>query len=311
MASTLTLRDSTHFVRPFLFFRPLHLGTNDEPALSSANLIQQTIVGPPFRWNWNRQYITFTCTAGQQDYIIPMSDFGFLEKTTVDFAGSLKEIEIRNGLSKDTILGRPRFISAQIDDNEATISSTISNVALTSNILTITTTGTFVPGQVVYFAGLSIATFLNGTTAEIITASGAGFTAAFIHADYPSAAETSGTASTGNITFRLMPVPDSPYTVISQYQRKAPLFTNLDDPWMIPDQYSYIYQHGFMSMMMQYADDPRWQVHSMKFMSHLLGAAEGLTETERNIFSSNWYAISGHTMSDAQKIQQGNQARSQ
>jgi len=87
-------------------------------------------------------------------------------------------------------------------------SAPITNVAITSNVLTITATNTFVPGQIVTFTGLTTATFLNGQTVTIATASGSQFTANFTHANYVSAADT-GTASLISLALTLYEVPAS------------------------------------------------------------------------------------------------------
>lgn len=73
-------------------------------------------------------------------------------------------------------------------------SATITNVALATNVVTITAVNTFSVGENVSFSGLTTATFLNGQSATVTGVTGTTFTAAFTHADYPSAADT-GTAT--------------------------------------------------------------------------------------------------------------------
>jgi hypothetical protein len=313
MASTISLNSTIQWARPFLFFKPLAFASSgNEPAISSANLVQQTILGPPFRWNWNRKSLTFVTTPGVQDYPVTLADFGFMEKASVAIQGS-KTIEIEiynnNSLGEDTVAARPRFISAQLDDNSTAASANITNVSLSNNILTVTAINSFVAGQVVYFTGLTNATFLNGQTAEVITSNGTSFTAVYIGPDYSSPYGDTGTASEGNITFRLMPVPEQVYTITVQYQKKVPLFNSLSEFWVVPDNYSYIYQLGFMSFMMQFSDDPRWQLYAQKFVSHLLAAQDGLTATERNIFLNSWGALIGNAMTNTMDRQQDAQAK--
>ena len=74
-----------------------------------------------------------------------------------------------------------------------TTASTITNVAITTNVLTIQCTNTFEPGEIINLTGLTTATFLNNQTVTVSTASGSQFTAAYTHANYSSAADT-GTA---------------------------------------------------------------------------------------------------------------------
>src|SRR5437870_4563771 len=66
--STKKVSDVVAWAAPFVSFMPLSIGNNTEPALSSANVIKQTILGPPFAWRWNREVLTFTCIPGVQDY---------------------------------------------------------------------------------------------------------------------------------------------------------------------------------------------------------------------------------------------------
>jgi hypothetical protein len=71
--------------------------------------------------------------------------------------------------------------------------STITNIAITTNVLTVTCTNTFEVGETVNLQGLTTATFLNNQTVIVASAGGGSFTANYTHANYPSAADT-GTA---------------------------------------------------------------------------------------------------------------------
>jgi hypothetical protein len=77
------------------------------------------------------------------------------------------------------------------------LSAAITNVAITSNVATITAVNTFQPGDAVALSGLTTATFLNAQTLTVITSLGTTFTANFTHADYASAPDT-GSASIAN-----------------------------------------------------------------------------------------------------------------
>jgi hypothetical protein len=72
----------------------------------------------------------------------------------------------------------------------ANTSATITNIALTNNVLTVTAANGFKAGQVVTFTGVGTNTFLNSQQATIVTASGSSFTAVFTHADVASGADT-------------------------------------------------------------------------------------------------------------------------
>jgi hypothetical protein len=72
----------------------------------------------------------------------------------------------------------------------------ITNLALTSNVVTITAHNTFSAGTVLTLAGLTTNTFLNGQTVTVISTglSGTAFEFNFTHANVSSGAET-GTAT--------------------------------------------------------------------------------------------------------------------
>lgn len=232
MASTISLQGTLNWAQPFMGFRPGALGTNNEPAITNANLIKQTILSAPFAWRWNRAVKTFTTTAGQQDYPIAVSDFGYMEKANVTLSGDVKELSIKNCLALDSKQGRPENIAAQLDDNN------------------------------------------------------------------------------GNITFRLMKVPDNTYTVTITYQKKATLFSALTDLWSpIPDEFSFIFQRGFLALYLLFTDDPKFQIENAKFVAALLGASEGLDETQKNIFLTNWQVRTGQEIATGPHVSQGTQAR--
>lgn len=310
--STVTIQDTMNWAKQMSFNRPSGIGNSLEPALSSANMVMQTILGPPFSWVWNNENIVFTC-------------------------------------------------------NPTIATATITNIAITGGVLTVTAANTFNAGQEVIFGTLGTATFLNGQIFEIETASGTQFTAVSTHANYGPAADT-GTVraattqdyfisvpefshidwaglqdisvtpprwyelsvqdhlaldstpsrpefinpqtqdNAGIVTFRLMPPPVAAYPVAMNIIKAAPQITSLNQTWNpIPDYMQYIYNWGFLSLMWAFADDPRVGFANQKFTSGILARAQGLSEEERNIFLNNWNDLTG---AQNMKTQQGMQARS-
>jgi len=113
--------------------------------------------------------------------------------------------------------------------------------------------------------------------------------------------------ASGNVTFRVMPAPNLAYPVSIHAQKVAPLITSLNQTWApLPDYFEYIYNWGFLAFMWAFSDDPRAAQASQKFVANLLGRAEGLTETDRQIFLNNWTALTGIQQAEGQ---QGIQAR--
>ena len=308
MATTITLQKSVDWAKSFLGWRPLTVGVGNEPALTSANLILQTIIGPPFAWNWNRNSTTFFTTQNVQDYVQALSDFGFIEKAS--------------------------YVAA----------ADITNVSLTSNVATYTAANSFAKNDIVNVTGLATSGGdFNVTNATITSASATQFTVALVHANVGSTPDTGvalagkiseipnmenvlasgkepGTPNyiapqiddnAGNITFRLLPVPDGKYQITVVYQKRIPsLMTTISSTWApIPDHYSYVYQHGFLSLMAAYANDARWASFNSKFVGALLSVADGLEEEQKNIFMNAWLQNVTQMQLAGLKSQQGTQAR--
>lgn len=237
MPATQNIQATINWANPFINYQPLTIG-GIEPALSIANIVLQTILGPPFTWRWNRASTSFVATqtgpTWNQDYVKALADFGFIEKAWAVTADgkTLVEFTVKSPLSASLEGGRPQYISAQTDDNA------------------------------------------------------------------------------GNITFRLMPVPNAAYTINVLYQKKARLLQGLSQSWSpIPDEYGYIYNWGYLALASVLAGDPRFPIFNDKFIAHLLGAQDGLDATQRNIFLGNWLEITKAAQRATLETQQGTAAR--
>src|ERR1039458_4403550 len=80
MASTFTVDNSIAWAAYFVGNRGLALSPT-EPAMTSANIVCQVMLSPPFKWRWNRNSKTFAFTSGDTSVSIP--DYGFIEKAFV------------------------------------------------------------------------------------------------------------------------------------------------------------------------------------------------------------------------------------
>lgn len=233
MATTLTLQNSINFASPILKNQPL-LVSNQEPAVTAANLVLGTMLGAPCKWRFNRNTFNFPITlAGGTDYIVNLSDFGFLETVWItDNSGKVHQLTGKISLAKESNQSRPEFISTEFDDNA------------------------------------------------------------------------------GNITFRLANAPDANYTVYGDYQKKAMLITSSASTWgVVPDEFGYIFNWGFLCFMSLLINDSRFPIFENYFVSRLLGAQDGLSDVERNIFVGNWVALA-QTLSRGQgTVQSGLAAR--
>jgi hypothetical protein len=139
MPATLNLQQTILWTGPFVRYQPLIIGGN-EPSMSNANLIKQTVLGAPFCWPWNRaESAPIVCVAGTQDYVAALPTFGFIEKAWVQDPDTqeIKEIEVATALSKDSTKGRPDKISVQIDDGAGNITFRVLPAPNKAYILTV------------------------------------------------------------------------------------------------------------------------------------------------------------------------------
>jgi hypothetical protein len=307
MASTITISGSAGWAQAFGGYKGLFIGANNEPSITSSNIILQTIINPPFCWNWNRATVSFLTTVGVQDYPTSVTAFGYIEKAS--------------------------FIPA----------ATITNTALTSNLATYTAANKFVNGNLVTVTGTTNgAGVFNVTAQPIVTATATSFTVAITNANIGSAGDT-GTAisgqlseitnitgiqgagndlgppnnlapqidnNAGSITFRIGPAADQIYQITIIYQQSAALISTPSTTWApIPDKYAQIYQWGFLALTWSYFGDARWEEANRKFVTSLLGIAEGLTEEQKNSFQTAWLSSITEISATNLKAQQGIQSR--
>lgn len=310
MASTITILGSIEWAQAFGGYKALTVGVNNEPSISNANIILQTLLNPPFVWNWNRGTVSFLTTAAVQDYKQAVAAFGFIEKASYAQGAS------------------------------------VTNTSLTTNVATYTAVNSFVAGNLVTVVGATNNAVFNVIAQPIVSANGTTFTVAITHANISGASEASAIASNvsigavseisniamvlgsgaeqgtpnfiapqlddnaGNITFRLLPIPDQSYYVTVTFQNSAALISSPANTWApLPDKYSSIYQWGFLSLCLSYFGDAKWEAANRKFVTMLLGVAEGLTEEQKNTFQTAWLNSISEVSATNFKVQQGVQSR--
>jgi hypothetical protein len=122
-----TIQNSIDFAQTYTQYSPLSVGTANEPAITIANEIQNLFFGPPFTWGFNRAEnsgpTALNLAAGQQDYVVPVTDFAFMESATATdpatgTAFSILDIyNTKNISTADATLnkrGRPNAICVRI-----------------------------------------------------------------------------------------------------------------------------------------------------------------------------------------------------
>jgi hypothetical protein len=297
MASTNTLLKTMEFCKKLNFGRRSAIGNFLEPAITSANIVKQAILGPPFEWRWNRKEYAWTCVdrsaAWQATHVYPLGS------RLMDANGNLQTV---------TSVGVTPFKSGATIPTWST--DTITPGTTTDGNLTWTCSDiqTYVQ-SIPDFGWIEHASVQDITLTppkwfEMQPKLSLAMDSALARPRFISA-HTDDNA--GNIGMVFMPVPDAAYPINIHIQKKAALFTSVNQTWNpIPDEFSYIYSWGFLAMMYMFADDPRFQMANQKFVAHLLASNEGLTETEMNIFLHNWSAITGDQIA---RENQGNAAR--
>lgn len=239
MSNNITLLNTLNWVAAFVVQRPQAgvQGVANEPFLTGANKIMQTILAPPFKWSWNRrENSSIVCTPGIADYVVSgLTDWGWIEAAEVFVAGGnppVFEIEVAEMQVKETNPNRPSSIVPIFDDNA------------------------------------------------------------------------------GNITFRLTPAPDLAYPITFTYQKAAVTAVTLGGNWgPIPDRYAFLYEQGMMGLMQGMYNTQLYVANMEMFFRQLVGAADGLTQTEKAIFLEDQLRILKAGQGASIDVQQGRQAR--
>ena len=122
-SNTNTLQNTIDFTTFYLGRRPLAIGGANtiEPALTAANIVQATILAPPFKWPWNRSAVTFVQPTTDTPQSLPL--FGFIEKAFVtNSAGAINQIpNVKMELTLDAGSGQPTTVGVYLDDNNGNI----------------------------------------------------------------------------------------------------------------------------------------------------------------------------------------------
>lgn len=301
-SSTISINNTIEWAKRFCFDRPSAIGNMLEPAITNANTILQTILGAPFAWRWNRVVTGFITTPGQQDYTL----FNWTPSTvvstgwvTVDTAGNCQKAT-NMGVTGTTVAWNTNVGGTTIDGqvlwtNLGLINSAVSQsykfdwietVSIQASDPNVANAPRWIEISPKICLGLDSARSRPGNIAA------------------------QGDDGQGNITFRLMPVPDQAYPIAITLQQKPPVLTSLNQTWApVPDEYSRIYNWGLLALLLLFSDDPRFQVTNQKFITCLLAANQGLSQTEVNIWLNNWQALTGQPMAKQATLSQGQQAR--
>lgn len=299
-SSTKTILESMEWAKQFVYNRILSLGNFKEPLITSVNNIKQTILGRPFRWQFNRVVTGFVATAGVQDYTL-----GNWAANTA-FALAFRVIDTNGNSQRVTTAGTSGG-SAPSWNPTAAGTTTDGTVVWTNDGSIPNSSSSFTYGWIENASVKDISL----TPSKWFQISSKVDLALDSSSARPQNISAELDTGNGNIVFRVMPVPAAAYPIAITLQQKASLVSSLNGTWApIPDEFGYIYQIGLLSYVYEFADDTRWVSARQRFIASLLGAAEGLSETEKNIFLQGmWQPITGQPVWSQIQLQQGNQGR--
>lgn len=309
--STVKITDTIEWAKRLSFNRNPVIGNSLEPALTSANMVMQTILGPPFSWWWNNEDIAFTTNPTAKTATVTNIAIvaGVLTVTAANtFAAG--DLVIGSAIGTTTGLNGQVLIVLSATGSSFTADTIVANVGSHAD------TGTFTAMSIQNYTTSSsefshiqhaMVFDVNSTPGEWFQLEIKNNLSLDSTADRPRFLSPQDQDANGNVTWRVMPPPDKEYPIAINVQKTAPLLDSVNSTWSpIPDYMQYVYNWGFLALMWFFADDPRANFANQKFIAGLLARAEGLEDEEKNAFLNNWNNLTGQQM---MKDQQGVQAR--
>jgi len=311
--STRTIQDSINWAKRFNFNRNPVIGNSLEPALTCANIVLQTILGPPFEWWWNNEELTFTTDPTPNSATSSVIDItsGVLTVTATN-TFAVGDLVLGSDTGSDDLDGTLiEILTATTSSFTASLPNQPDFTGTTGTFTNVTTQDYTIPAPV--FDHIEHASVLDvdndGVPVkwyELTIKNNLSLESSQNRPEFlsPHTEDTSG-----NVTFRVFSSPDKKYPVAVHVQLAAPQITSMNQTWSpLPDFMQHVYDLGFLAWMLQFADDPRSVYYHNQFKAALLGRSEGLTEEQKNIFLNNWDDLqAGYLV----KMQQGIAARGQ
>jgi hypothetical protein len=328
-ASNRTIQDTINWAKRLCFNHNPVIGNSLEPALTSANIVMQTILGPPFVWWWNTEDLVFTCSPTAPS----------ATSSTATLAAGVLTVTAPNSFSVNAALTAAGFTGAlaPINGRLIAIQSVIGTFPSYTGFTALVPLGPLGPDT-------SAAVFTSTTTQDYVVAPPAGYDTAggattgwFSHIEHASVYDITNATpnwmeltvkenlslnstlgrctflspdsedANGNVTFRVMPSPNKAYPVSIHILLTPPVITSVNQTWApLPDYLQLIYSLGFLGWMLAFNDDPRAPMYNSQFKAALLARQGGISDQDRNVFLNQWDLLTSGQM---MKKQQANQAR--
>ena len=311
MPSNITVQTVVNLASTHLELLPLSGvgGFSNEPALSLANDVLQTILAQPLDWRFNRAEMNMLVTSpNRQDYLFAGATIfslgGSSQGAGIDLAtnnaltisGSTVTIitlEQYNGSVGDVcyIRGTGSNYDSTFTQNGSSSTfggktytiTAINGLTITATVAGGTPTGTSGSAGISDFGWLAAGTMvaINNNNAILPTRhlEAVRTIQPYSTANNPEKVCVITDLGTGVLKIRFFPVPGTNvWGVNLVYQKKAPLITTLAGTWTpIPDELSYVYRQGFLARGYRYLNSPRADVEEAKLdkaIAKALGADE-------------------------------------
>lgn len=271
-------------------YSPLTAGLGQEPAVTVASMIRNSILNPPLTWYFNRNTATFPTVVGTQDYTrAAILDLAFVEKVSIqDDQGNIYEIKdvYNNGsLSPTSFQQRPSAMSVQSSDS---VNGCVFRfMGVPDQIYTVIVTYQKLAPQFGPFFISAVANAVAGNTT---------YTGSFDTLSFPTGASAIVTGlanSVNNGTFVVVSVTTTSLVLANASGVAATVQTGYvsNFSWSpLPDQYSDVYNNLFLSEAMALVDDLRAQQYRQRGVAAMFAKNTGLSEMQKNIFAQQWLA---------------------
>ena len=328
--SNIKISDTINWAKRLTFNHNPVIGNSLEPALTSANIVIQTILGPPFEWWWNSEDLTFTTS--------PTAPVATSTSSTISATGVLTVTASNSfGVGASVLVAAFTGALAPLNGQLVAVTGVIGTFPNYTGFTAQVPFNTLGPDT-------SSGTFTSLTTQDYVVAPPAGYNAIggatqgwFSHIEHGSVYDVSSTTprwvelttknnlsldsatgrstfispesedTNGNVTFRVMPSPDEAYPISLHVMLTPPQITSVNQTWApLPDYLQNVYSPGFLGWMLAFNDDPRAPMYNSQFKAALLARQDGLTQEERDIFLNSWDMLTSRQQMNAS---QGTQAR--
>lgn len=309
-----TITQSINYSKPFIEYSPLSAGTAFNPAVNIATIVRNMMLNAPFKWGWNRnEYLNLNISqANGQNYTVPITDFGWLEKVTliptVGLSSSNRMFDIPDvyntaALGWTNSVARPNGVSVEMVNYGTNLSLRFSSIP-DQNYNAILTYQMLPISFQAFSASAAANAVGNNTT----------YTGVFTPAAFPvgSTALVYGfDLAANNGEFAVVSVTGTSLVLVNPNGAADTAAASIvNESWApIPDTFVDIFNTLFLGEAFQVVDDARGAQYRQRGVAALLSKAEGLTAQQKSAFLEQYLIRDAQALRAQLMTQQGTQAR--